>query len=357
MINVSSFLDIFIGSYGIYLLWSRLKPRYSMLTKQEPRPEKKVSIIIPARDEENNLKSLSASLKKQKYNEIEIIGVNDGSTDDTANVLESFCHQVIHLDESEKEWSGKSWACHKGSERASGEYLLFIDADVVLKPESIELAMKHAISTELDLMSAVPEHILKTWWDQACAIFHLLLYSSIRPFEPQKNWLYANGQFLLFKKSYYDKSEGHKSIGSILAEDLALANQCLENKANYGVYPKAGLYQVRMYETLYQFILGWRRNFHLGFKYSNPRSSLDVFCMLYPLLACGSASGYLQIVLWCLAISMGFVRYKEFGNYKLVSFILNPVGILLFIYVSLLAVFDKITKMPLKWKGREYAST
>jgi glycosyltransferase involved in cell wall biosynthesis len=348
------FIHLAFALYGVYLIATRLKDYYNPSPVLNDETPLKLSIIIPARNEAHNLPTLLKSIQNQNFKNIEVIGVDDSSTDNTYALFEQYGCNCIRLKEAEKQWSGKSFACYQGSQIATGDYYLFLDADTELKEDSLQLALRHMKEKDLDLLSAIPEHKIYSLWEDFLGSFHVLLYSCIRPFQPQKNWLYCNGQFLMFRSEYYKSSGGHQSIKDVLAEDLALANHCYSLEKNYSVFPKAGLYKVRMYDSLKDFVAGWRRNFHLGFKYSNPRSSLDVFFMMYALFGAGQLENPKFAFLSLASFFLVYMQSLRLGKHSILAFLLGPIGVFYFIGISLLAVWDRLKKNNIKWKGREY---
>ena len=117
-----------------FLLLRRLRPCAEV---SAPRPTPTVSIIIPARNEEHNLPTLLRSLAAQSVKPHEIIVVDDGSTDRTAEVARQLGATVIASQPLPDGWRGKTWACHQGAQAATGELLLFVDADTWFEPDGL----------------------------------------------------------------------------------------------------------------------------------------------------------------------------------------------------------------------------
>ncbi len=122
----------------------------------------KVSVILPARNEEKFIEKCLNSLVEQDYDNYEIIAINDSSDDSTGNIMKKYSEKfpkVIFVDAKTKPdgWMGKNWACMEGYKVASGDLLLFTDADTTHKKSVISLAVSHLLSLELDALTVIPK--------------------------------------------------------------------------------------------------------------------------------------------------------------------------------------------------------
>lgn len=314
----------------------------------------RVSIVVPARNEEQNLPTLLTSLKDLQYPNFEIIVVDDQSEDLTAKVAESFGVKVIRGNDRASGWMGKQWACHQGASQASGDYVLFTDADTVHRKDSLQRAITFILETQSDLISALPWHSGNTLWETSLGLFHLILLTMTAPFsEPKIGRMYAIGQYLLFKKSYYDRIGGHASVKSEMVEDIPIAAKVLNSGGKYSVFTESNLFEVRMYDSYKDFLKGWARNFRAGIKYSHKTSFIEAVVMIAALT--GSCSN--QIAAWIITVVTWVLAYKilqRLGRFNVWSILLAPFAIMTFCLVTVVAITDEAFKRPFKWKNRSY---
>lgn len=353
------FIFTLLSFLGLGLLYVRLRPRERIYSDVHDVPSEAhplVSIIIPARNEESTLPSLLASLKQIQYPRVEIIVVDDQSTDATATLAEEFAVTLVRGQERPAGWRGKQWACHQGAAIARGDYLLFTDADTQHYHDSLGRILDFQRQLHLDLTSAIPYHANPTFWEQCLGPFHLLLMSVTNPYGiPQRRKLFAVGQYLLFKRSAYQAIGGHSAVRDRWVEDLPLANLCLESGLRYGVYPKAEIFAVRMYANFAEFIAGWRRNFRAGFVEASPTNGVEVLAMIAALTGSGQffatwTSTCTLFLSWAIVLR----RQNNWGRFSLFGVILLPLSLALFTVISALALFDLLFQRKLVWKGREY---
>src|SRR6201998_3437561 len=187
-----------------------------------------VSVIVPARNAEASLRACLESLLAQVGIEFEIIVVDDGSTDGTRAIAESFAGvRVIHPGPLPPGWTGKNNAVTAGAREARGEWLLFTDADTVHKAGSLARALAEAKQHHADLLSYSPEQEVHGFWEKAVMpVIFAELARTYRPSEVSDARLpaaAANGQYLLITRSAYDAVGGHAAIATTLLEDVALA--------------------------------------------------------------------------------------------------------------------------------------
>jgi len=233
------------------------------------------SILIPARDEELNIGKLLEDIEDLKFKPMEVIVFNDNSSDNTANVVESFASRIPGLrliDNSLEQlpdgWLGKSNACHTLAQYASGDYLLFLDADVRISNGIAESYLPYAIKEGLALLSVFPKQILTNYQSKIVTpVMNWILISLLPlPLVRYCSWSSfsaANGQFMLFKASVYKDLQPHKEFRMSRAEDIEISRYYKKQKER--VATLTGDYSVRcmMYDNLEDAINGFSKNiFH-----------------------------------------------------------------------------------------------
>jgi len=198
----------------------------------------KVSIILPARNEEKFIEKCLNSLLNQDYDNYEIITINDSSTDSTGNIIKEYSKKfpkVISVDAKPKPdgWIGKNWACIEGYKKASGDLLLFTDADTVHTSSVISLAVSHLLSLELDALTVIPrmlclDKITKITLPMISTFLHTR-FSALRVNDTSKGTGYFFGSFFIIKKSTYDSVGTHEGVKGELVEDGALGRKVKES--------------------------------------------------------------------------------------------------------------------------------
>jgi len=236
-----------------------------------------ISIIVPARNEEVSLGECLTSLVKQDRVRAEVIVVDDGSTDRTREIAESFPGVlVISPGLLPQGWTGKNNAVIAGAARARGAWLLFTDADTVHSPGSLACALQEAKREQADLLSYSPEQIAVTLAEKIVMpiVFAELAaeYPPEKVREPNSGIVAANGQYLLVRRSTYEEVGGHRTIADQILEDVALAKKFRsEGKRVYFRYGRDAV-RARMYRNWTQLREGWTKNLALLFPHPVARA-------------------------------------------------------------------------------------
>ena len=228
---------------GIFGLWAYFLIYMIKSFRQAPRLETfdsgaksfpKVSVILPARNEERYIARCLDSLLAQDYKNFQIVAINDSSTDRTGEIMESYSDRdsrVICVNAPPKpdDWVGKNWACYQGYLRAEGELLMFTDADTEHKPSVISLAVAHLLSFDLDALTAVPHLICNDFWTKitlpALATFLHTRFSPLRVNDPNVKTGYFFGSFFIITRNTYEAVGTHMGVRHELVEDGALGGK------------------------------------------------------------------------------------------------------------------------------------
>jgi len=198
----------------------------------------KVSIILPARNEEEYIEKCLDSLIDQDYENYEIIAIDDSSEDETGAIIKKYSEnnsKVIHVSASQKPdgWMGKNWACIEGYKKATGELLLFTDSDTRHSRNVISLAVSHLLSLNLDALTAIPRMLcLDNWTKITLPMISTFLhtrFSALRVNDPSKKTGYFFGSFFIIKKSVYDSVGTHEGVKQEIIEDGALGKKVKES--------------------------------------------------------------------------------------------------------------------------------
>jgi len=234
-----------------------------------------VSIIVPARNEEASLGECLESLTAQTGVAFEIVVVDDGSTDRTREIAQSFAGvrvispELLPQDSTRKNWTGKNNAVIAGAEEARANWLLFTDADTVHLPGSVARALDEAKKERADLLSYSPEQVVVTFAERA--VMPVIFAEMAAHYPPEKvreqssKVVAANGQYILVRRAAYDAVGGHAAVATEILEDVALAR--LFQNAGQRVYFRCGgdAVRARMYRNWSQLREGWTKNLALLF--------------------------------------------------------------------------------------------
>jgi 4,4'-diaponeurosporenoate glycosyltransferase len=327
-----------------FLLLSRLRPCPEVST---PRPPSTASVIIPARNEEHNLPTLLRSLASQSLKLHEIIVVDDGSTDRTAELARQLGAKVVLSEPMPKGWRGKTWACHQGAKIATGELLLFVDADTWFEPGGLA----HALSAyNHGAFSIGPYHAVQKLYEELSLFFNLNMIAGTVP-----NGLF--GQMLLVDREGYERIGGHETVRGRILENFWLANQF--RAAGFPVRSVAGrsILSFRMYPNgLGELIQGWTKGFASGAG-QTPRGTLLLIVawmiglMLAPLggLLTGDWLRWGLPYLLCAAQVAWFSRMA--GAFRWFTALFYPVPLIFFFIVFAWSMLRSGKRV--QWKGRE----
>jgi glycosyltransferase involved in cell wall biosynthesis len=326
-----------------------------------------VSVIVPARNEEDCLGRCLQSLVAQDGVEFEVIVVDDHSTDRTGQIARSFqAVRVLQAAPLPDGWTGKSNALVCGAKVARGEWLLFTDADTCHKPGSLVRALTEAREQKAEFLSYSPEQEVRSFWEKAVMpVIFAELARAYRPAEvsdPRSTVAAANGQYVLVARRAYEGVGGHASVAGILLEDVALARKV--KQAGYRIFFRFGGEQVstRMYRSRVQLIEGWTKN--LVFLFSAPLRLAGL--RLLEFLAIGAAVAWVGVAVHRdesrIAIACGmagamvgtlFLRRILKAHFPADATALAFFGLPFFSYLLLRSVI--LYRLGrLAWKGREY---
>lgn len=237
-----------------------------------------ISVIIPAYNEADNIvECVAAVLDSTSEPSLEVWVIDDGSSDETLALARQL--QALRGDrrlqvvagaprpESER-WVGKNWACYQGARRATGDWLLFLDADVRLQPGAIALAARVAVARGLDLLSLLPGLTCGCWAEwlvQPLMANNLAVggdYAAVNDRESEV--AFAAGPFMCFRRQAYERLGGHQAVRAEVVEDVMLARRVKENGCQLGVYLGTDWVSVRMYRSWGALWEGWTKNLYLG---------------------------------------------------------------------------------------------
>jgi len=356
----------------------RLARRTPSLIDVRPESGRLVSVIIPARNESSTIATVVGSILATTYHPIELLVVDDRSTDDTAAIVERFSDPRLRLVSGEElpgGWYGKPWACYQGYRAAKGEILLFTDADTRHAPELLGRAVGALVSEGADLVTAAPLQRCVTFWERVVMPqIWLLLALRYQPASVNRarreRDVIANGQFILTTRAAYEAAGTHAAVRHEVAEDLALAQTFLRHGHTLHFAFAERLMETRMYQGLSHLIEGWSKNIYLGGRRSFPHEPLLramvpvmlVVAMLYwlvpPAVLLASEvdsrlTALAPAALLATAFSAGFWMLICHGMRIPAWYgLAYPLGALMALYIILRSTWRGSRRV--EWRGRTY---
>lgn len=264
-----------------------------------PNPAPRLSVLVAAKDEQDNIERCITTLLNQDYPNFEVIAIDDRSTDATPDILRRLelganrRLRVVTVRSCPAGWCGKNHAMREGVAACSGDWLLFTDADCrQVSGRTLSMTMRETMEHNLDFLSVTPVLETVTAWDKitqpVCALVLIIWFLPRRVNDPACGTAYANGAFMLLRRSCYDAIGGHEQVRDRFNEDIHLARLAKQNGFRLRVMENDGLYITRMYRTAAESWRGWSRIF-FGCLGSLPRlaasATLLVFLTILPAIS------------------------------------------------------------------------
>jgi len=343
----------------------------------------RVSILVPARDEERSIGACVSSLLAQDYPDFELLVLDDNSSDRTAAITRDLIgggsrHRLISGEPLPDGWCGKNWACHQLSQAAAGEWLLFTDADTVHSPGALSAAVAMALGARADLLSAWPRlitltlgerliipvlHIIALGWFPLAAIRFLQAHPRVAARMPPhilRGWGGANGQFMLFRRTAYERIGGHAAIRDHIVEDVAMGRE-VARRIPEGMRlvncDASRLIDCRMYRSFRETCDGFTKNARAAFEGNLAAwylvGAMQFIAFFLPFILVLFPSQFrpalLEIGLVYLIRLILVLRMRT----SWVGFLLHPFGQFLAMAIAIRSWITTATS-GVQWKGRTY---
>ncbi len=230
----------------------------------------RVSVLVPMRNEERNVRPVLESLLGQQYPDFEVVALDDDSIDRTGAILSEMAGRharlrVIAGSALPEGWHGKQWACHRLAQAATGELLLFTDADTRHGPDALRHAVSALVAERADLVSAVPKEEVRTWAEKLVVPVVPWAIIAFLPLRLAQHWrrpafTAANGQFLLIRREAYERAGGHEAVRASVVDDLALVRRIVRAGMRWRLFDAQDDVSCRMYENARQVFDGFSKN-------------------------------------------------------------------------------------------------
>ena len=333
----------------------------------ECRNHPRVSVLIPARNEEANIGACLEGFLAQKYDNFEIRVLDDQSTDHTGAIIKQFDQrhpevQAIRGESLPSGWMGKNWACHQLSQHADGEILIFTDADNRPAPNAIANTVAYMQKLELGLLSAFPEKVTVTLGEKLVVpVVDMFVYAGLplwlTYFSRSPSLAAASGLWIAFTREAYQQIGGHRAVSNQIVEDVELSR--LAKKRGIKILTSAGTGVVccRMYHSFREVWSGFSKNLFGLVRYKAvPFFVLTLvlwtMCVLPYITVWFSPFMELSLIAIFMNIAMRMVLALKYRHPFFTSVILHPFGVLLTLLIGINSFFQ-VKRGRLQWKGRQ----
>jgi len=318
------------------------------------------SVVIPARNEAGSLPRLLTSLGAQVEPPLEVIVVNDGSTDATAALARAAGATVIDAPAPPVGWLGKPWACHVGTEAATGECLLFLDADTWLATDGVaRLVAAHASMTPTGVLSVQPFHEVHHPYEQLSAICNVvpILASGVATPGAARSSRVAFGPCLVTRAADLDAAGGFTAVRGEIVEDAALARAYRTAGRPVRCLGGGTTVRFRMYpDGLRSLIEGWTKNLAGGAQRVSRLAllgSLAWVCAGMSVTADALTDPSPTVALAWVALSAQLAwMLRRLGSFHWVTSVLFPIPLLAFVALFLRSLVLRLVGRPVTWRGR-----
>jgi glycosyltransferase involved in cell wall biosynthesis len=371
---LSRIVDAAIGMPSVAdistLQWDRNSATAAGVGGSSPR----VSIIVPARNEEADIEKSLTRLLQLDYDNYEVIAVNDRSTDRTGEIMERVAQmgrrdscpslRIIHHEELPAGWLGKTHAMWTATNQASGDWILFTDADVQFKPDSVRRAIAYAEAERADHVVVFPQMIMKRPGEyMMIAFFQTMFMFGHRPWkvaDPKSKDHMGVGAFNLIRRSVYESVGTYKTLRMEVLDDMKLGK--VVKNAGFAQRNVFGgdLISIRWANGAMGVVNNLTKNFFAVLSFQWPRTILSAFALaflnLMPFLGVWLAHGWARLPFAVALLSMFsiYVGMSMRSGVPAYYFLLHPVSSGLFIYTLLRSMGHALWNDGIIWRGTRY---
>jgi glycosyltransferase involved in cell wall biosynthesis len=348
---------------------NRSTPLLSDIQPASEGPWPRISVVIPARNEERHIREALESVLRLDYPDLEFVVINDRSSDRTGAILADLAEsdqrlRVLEIRELPPEWLGKNYALYRGAQAATGELILFADADVVMETTVLRRAVSYMQERGLQHLAILPEvRMPGILLGMATAAFGILFSLYARPWKaknPRSKRSIGIGAFNLVAAAAYREAGRHRAIAMRPDDDIKLGKLLKKHGCKQDMLFGGGLMHVEWYASLREMVDGLMKNSFAGVGYSVVLSALAGFALLASLvwpipalfLTAGITrlfnAGILAVLLIMTADSNGFHGLPRWYALGL------PFGGLLFTYILWKSTLKTLFEDGIRWRGTHY---
>ncbi len=363
---------VLIGANNLLLLARRRRRNYPL-----PDPPPRVSILVPARDEAANIAACLESLVAQDYpaGAWEVLALDDRSSDGTGAIVAGLAARhpwlrALRGADLPAGWGGKAHACQQLADAATGDWLLFVDADTRHAPGMLRAALGAALAHDARALTALPRERTESFGERLLVphlFFFLLALQPVQILEGGRfeGFIFANGQFLLLRRDLYDRIGGHAAVRNDLMEDLALGRRCKRLGERILLLDGGDWTACRMYDGFRAAWRGFLRSLMAGTRLAWPyllgvgsMTSLffvGPFLVLLGLLLTGAAGAPLWAAAAQVALIMAIRAAIGRGlRQSPLDVALFPPGAAILSWATVVTAWRWLRGRPIEWRGRTY---
>lgn len=334
-----------------------------------------VTIMVPARNEERCIEACVRSLCEQDYADLQVIVLDDGSTDATPQILARLAAAyperltVMQGTPLPDGWVGKSWACHNLAQQATGDVFIFTDADTVHGPHMTRAAVDMLEHGRYDMFSLVPYEEFGTFAEHAVIPMVHVLYFAYLPNDlihrsTRVSVSAANGQFMCFRREGYQHCGGHAAVHDSMVEDVFLAKQAKRSGLRIGLVDGVDHVSCRMYTSARDVIHGFSKNFFPATSYNLPLTIVFILhlLLLYTLPLGLVIWGVVRGEGWMLPAAQlgiaGAIRLAIAARFRMPAWhaLLQPITAVMAAFIGINSIRWAYSRTGPQWKGRSYAT-
>lgn len=343
---------------GWLLLWRlptlrRMPSRPGLM----PGPLPRYAVVIPARDEAHNLAPLLAQVSAQTVPPVEIVVVDDQSSDSTVEVATAGGAEVVHAGPLPPGWVGKTWACHQGAAATSAPVLVFLDADVRLETGALPSVLA-AMPERPGLVSVAPRHRVEQPYEWLSLVFALVAVMGVGCATPRARRVRgAFGPCIAIRREDYCRIGGHESVRGAVVEDIALAEVATSHGLVVKVLGGGREMSYRMYPLGFRSMLeGWTKNIATGAGKADRIRSLGVFTWVAGglIVSAGILSleplAFAAFAVWVLQVAR---MSRQVGDFPPLAWIGFPLLLIWFVFVFARSFVMTALKREVRWRGRD----
>ncbi len=336
-----------------------------------------VSVLVPARNEALNIERCVRSLLRQEYAPFEILVLDDGSTDATAELLRQLLMEsggklrVVQGEPLPEGWHGKAWACSQLGHQAKGELLLFTDADTWHEPDALRRTVGAMVASGADMLSLMPRQELVSFWEKLVVpLIHVILmcYLPLRLVRTSRKaaFCFANGQFICFRRKFYDRINGHASVRNAIVEDVWLCKSVKKAGGRVVAFNGTDVISCRMYRSFREIWEGFSKNLFAALGYSTvglfalimliTAFYIAPFAFLFHSLLAGEFSAslfWLPLTQLLIALLCRLLIALLFRQSLAMAF-LHPLSQLVLLAIACNSFYSIKFGKGASWKGRNY---
>jgi glycosyltransferase involved in cell wall biosynthesis len=344
-------------------------PRLARISPAETADCPRVSVVFAARDEAEKLPAALGSMLAMDYPDFEVIAVDDRSQDGTAQILDDAAQRnprmkVVHVRELPAGWLGKPHALEKGSERATGEWLLFTDADVHFAPEVLRRAMAVARRDALDHLSLLAKIDLSGFWETVATLYFGVGFAfGVEPWRvpaPESRRYMGAGYFQLVRRSAYETIGTHRRLALEVVDDMKLGKLVKLGGFRSGVAVAESLVHLRWNRGLRELVHSVTKNFFAAGGFRVWVTLLMILATLLasvvPFLALAFAHGF-ALICAAVAAALAVIFLSGAARHAEISWLYgftHPLGALLFCYMMLRSMVFTLWRGGIEWRGTFY---